>query len=147
MPCVLPDAIASTVIDTIDQRIEICQYEPMVDETMVDVQPLPMCCAPLVENTIDEAEAGELAALFKVLGDPVRLRLVSMIATAPSGELCACDLPELFDRSQPTMSHHLGQLTKAGLISREQRGKWAWFRIVPDRLDALATVLGTTSAG
>lgn len=114
-------------------------------KSMPEFSPVAPCCAPLVDATIDEHEAAELAVLFKALSDPVRLRLVSMIATAPSGEVCACDLPEIFDRSQPTMSHHLGQLTKAGLISREQRGKWAWFRIVPDRLDALASVLATST--
>ncbi len=113
---------------------------------MVELHPSAPCCAPLVEDTIDEQEATELAALFKALSDPVRLRLVSMIATAPSGEICACDLPAIFDRSQPTMSHHLSQLTKAGLLKREQRGKWAWFRVVPDRLDSLATVLTTAGS-
>lgn len=99
------------------------------------------CCTPLTEFALDDADATELAAVFKAIADPVRLRLLSVVATSPSGEICACDLPELFDRSQPTMSHHLGLLVKAGLLEREQRGKWAWFRIVPDRLDDLATVL------
>ncbi len=113
---------------------------------MIELHSVAPCCTPLAEETIDETEAAELAVLFKALSDPVRLRLVSMIATAPSGEVCACDLPEIFDRSQPTMSHHLSQLTKAGLISREQRGKWAWFRVVPDRLDSLAAVLTTSGS-
>ncbi len=99
------------------------------------------CCTPLTEFALDDADATELAAVFKAIADPVRLRLLSVVATSPSGEVCACDLPELFDRSQPTMSHHLGLLVKAGLLEREQRGKWAWFRVVPDRLDNLANVL------
>jgi len=101
------------------------------------------CCSPLTELALSDAGAAELAAAFKAIADPVRLRLLSLVATAPTGEICACDLPDLFDRSQPTMSHHLGLLVKAGLLEREQRGKWAWFRIVPDRLDSLATVLRT----
>ena len=114
--------------------------------SMIEAQTFVPCCAPLVEDTIDESEAAELSVLFKALSDPVRLRLVSMIATAPSGEICASDLPAIFDRSQPTMSHHLSQLTKAGLIRLEQRGKWAWFRVVPDRLNALAAVLTTSGS-
>ena len=100
------------------------------------------CCSPLTEDALSDAEAVDLAAVFKAMADPVRLRLLSVIATAPTGEVCACDLPELFDRSQPTMSHHLSLLVKAGLLEREQRGKWAWFRVIPQRLDMLATVLG-----
>ena len=99
------------------------------------------CCTPLTEGALSDADATELAAAFKAIADPVRLRLLSLVASSPTGEVCACDLPELFDRSQPTMSHHLTLLVKAGLLEREQRGKWAWFRVVPDRLDALATVL------
>lgn len=102
------------------------------------------CCTPLTEDALSDAEATELATTFKAIADPVRLRLLSVIATAPTGEVCACDFPEIFERSQPTMSHHLGLLVKAGLLEREQRGKWAWFRVIPERLDALATVLKTT---
>lgn len=103
---------------------------------------LPLCCAPLTEAVLDEDAAAELSGILKALADPVRLRLVSIIAAAPTGEVCACDLPALLDRSQPTMSHHLSQLVKAGLVEREQRGKWAWFRLRPQRLDALCAVLG-----
>jgi ArsR family transcriptional regulator len=72
----------------------------------------------------------------------VRLRLVSLIADAPTGEVCACDLPALLGRSQPTVSHHLSQLVRAGLIDREQRGKWAWFRLRAERLAAVRAALG-----
>ena len=82
-----------------------------------------------------------MALVLKTLADPVRLRLVSIIGTAPAGEACACDLPELVDRSQPTVSHHLGQLVKAGILEREQRGKWAWFRINGERLEAVCRAL------
>jgi ArsR family transcriptional regulator len=80
------------------------------------------------------------------LADPVRLRLVSLLAAAPTGEICACDLPALLDRTQPTVSHHLSQLVRAGLLDREQRGKWAWFRIRADGFAALRTILGEGTA-
>lgn len=100
----------------------------------------PTCCvfvAPLAD-----ADADALAGQLKALADPARIKLVSMLATAPGGELCACDLPAALGKSQPTTSHHLRQLLDAGLIEREQRGKWAWFRLVPDQLAALRTALG-----
>jgi ArsR family transcriptional regulator len=78
-----------------------------------------------------------------VLADPVRLRLVSIIATSPSSEVCACDLPESLHRSQPTVSHHLSLLVNAGVLDREQRGKWAWFRLCHERLDELGAVLSS----
>lgn len=107
--------------------------------------PVPVaaaCCPPLAARRLDEASAVELAALLKALADPVRLQLVSIIATAPGGEACTCDLPALVDRSQPTVSHHLTQLVRAGLLDREQRGKWAWFRIRPEGFAAIRAALG-----
>ena len=85
----------------------------------------------------------ELAGLLRALADPARLRLLSLIAAAPTGEVCACDLPAALDRSQSTVSHHLSQLVKAGIVEREQRGRWAWFRLRPGRLDAVSAALGT----
>jgi ArsR family transcriptional regulator len=102
----------------------------------------PLCCSPVTAGVIDEASAVELAAVLKALADPVRVRLVSIIGGAPSGEVCACDLPELLDRSQPTVSHHLTLLVRAGLIDREQRGKWAWFRLRPEGFAAVRAALG-----
>ena len=107
--------------------------------------PIPVeaaCCPPVTARRLDETAAVELAAVLKALADPVRLQLVSIIATAPDGEVCTCDLPGLVARSQPTVSHHLAQLTRAGLIDREQRGKWAWFRIRPDGFAAIRAALG-----
>jgi ArsR family transcriptional regulator, arsenate/arsenite/antimonite-responsive transcriptional repressor len=111
------------------------------------ILPTLACCPPLVSGPIDAQRADELAALLKALADPVRLRLVSIIAAAPGGEACACDLPGLLDRSQPTISHHLSQLVMAGIIDREQRGKWAWFRLRPERLTALCAVLAPEAVG
>lgn len=108
-------------------------------------EPIPVespCCAPVAAAPLDEAAAVELAAVLKALADPVRLRLVSIVASAPAGEVCACDLPALLDRSQPTVSHHLTQLVRAGLIDREQRGKWAWFRVRPEGFAAIRAALG-----
>lgn len=102
-----------------------------------------LCCPPLGEAALDEATAEEVAAILKALADPVRLRLVSLLATSEAGEVCACDLPELLGRSQSTVSHHLGLLVDAGILEREQRGRWAWFRLLPDRLDALRATLAT----
>jgi ArsR family transcriptional regulator len=107
--------------------------------------PIPVeavCCAPVTTSALDEAAAVELAAVLKALADPVRLRLVSIIASAPTGEICACELPGLLDRTQPTISHHLTQLVRAGLIDREQRGKWAWFRVRLEGFAAIRAALG-----
>jgi ArsR family transcriptional regulator, arsenate/arsenite/antimonite-responsive transcriptional repressor len=112
------------------------------DPIPVDV----LCCSPVTGGALDEAAAIELAAVLKALADPVRLRLVSLIAAASTGEVCACDLPALVDRSQPTVSHHLTQLVRAGLLDREQRGKWAWFSVRPDGFAALRAALGDDPA-
>ncbi|MFV1970796.1 MAG: ArsR/SmtB family transcription factor [Acidimicrobiia bacterium] len=102
------------------------------------------CCDPVLVEPIDAAEAEELAAAFKLLADPVRLRMLSLIANAPGGSMCACDLPDAMDRSQPTISHHLSLLTDAGLLTREQRGKWAWFSVEPERVAVLRDSLSLT---
>lgn len=113
---------------------------------MTSDAPAPLCCPPLLDAPLDEHDAAELAAVLKVLADPVRLRLVSMIAAAPTGEVCACDLPARLGRSQPTVSHHLTQLVAAGILDREQRGRWAWFRVRPDGLAAVRDALGPSQA-
>jgi len=99
------------------------------------------CCASVTAGALDEHDAIELAALLKVLADPARLRLLSLITSAPSGEACACDLGEVVGRSQPTISHHLAMLVDAGLVTREQRGRWAWYRAVPAQLAAVRDAL------
>lgn len=110
------------------------------------IQAIEACCAPLTDGVLEHDAAVELAGMFKLLADPVRLRLLSIVATAPTGEVCACDLTAPVDRSQPTVSHHLSALTEAGLLEREKRGKWAWYRVVPDRLAILRDALGTPAA-
>ena len=98
------------------------------------------CC--VLETPLDDEQATLLANQLKALADPVRLRLFSMIAASPTGDVCACALPEAVDRSQPTVSHHLSQLVEAGLLEREQRGKWAWFRASNAQLAAIRLALG-----
>ncbi|MBA3361765.1 MAG: metalloregulator ArsR/SmtB family transcription factor [Actinobacteria bacterium] len=100
------------------------------------------CCVPVTEEALSADQARDLADDFKVLSDPVRLRLLSLIASVPEGEVCACDMNDPLERSQATVSHHLSVLVKSGLITREQRGKWAWFRIAADRADFVRSVLG-----
>lgn len=105
------------------------------------VKIIETCCEPVLVEPIDAEEAEELAGAFKLLADPVRLRLLSLIANSSGGELCPCDLPAIIGRSQPTVSHHLALLTDAGLLSREQRGKWAWFKVEPQRVAVLRDAL------
>jgi ArsR family transcriptional regulator len=107
----------------------------------VDVKTIEACCEPLLAGALSEAEAEDLAAAFKVLADPARLRLLSIVANAPAGEACGCELVEPVGRSQPTISHHLSVLTEAGLLTREKRGRWAWHRVVPERLAVLRDAL------
>ena len=99
------------------------------------------CCEPVLIEPIAADEAAELAAAFKLLADPIRLRILSLIANSPNGEMCGCDLPAVLDRSQPTVSHHLSLLAEAGLLIREQRGKWAWFRVERSRVGVLRDAL------
>jgi ArsR family transcriptional regulator, arsenate/arsenite/antimonite-responsive transcriptional repressor len=100
------------------------------------------CCAPITEASLDPVQAADLARMFKALGDPVRLRLLSRITSAPDGEICVCDLTgDDFDVSGPTISHHLRVLREAGLIEGERRGTWVYYRPVPDNLRQLAALL------
>jgi len=99
------------------------------------------CCTPVRRDALDEAQAEVLARSFAALADPIRLRLLSFITSSKS-EVCACDLVEPSGRSQPTVSHHMKILVDAGLVQRDKRGLWVWYRAVPGRLDALRAVLG-----
>ena len=99
------------------------------------------CFSPLVREPLSGEQASELSRLFKAMGDPVRLRLLSLIASHAGGEACVCDLTEVFDLSGPTISHHLKVLREAGLITGERRATWVYYRIEPDVLEALAAVL------
>jgi ArsR family transcriptional regulator, arsenate/arsenite/antimonite-responsive transcriptional repressor len=99
------------------------------------------CCSPLARDPLSPGQAVELSKVFKALGDPVRLRLASLIASHEGGEACVCDLTDAFDLSGPTISHHLKVLRDAGLITGERRGTWVYYRIQPDALRRLSAVL------
>lgn len=101
------------------------------------------CCTPITEGVLDQSEANDLASTFAALGDPVRLRIVSMLATAEGGAACGCDMETPLGLSQPTVSHHLKILREAGLIEGNRQGRWVFYSIVPGRLEELRTVLST----
>jgi ArsR family transcriptional regulator, arsenate/arsenite/antimonite-responsive transcriptional repressor len=99
------------------------------------------CCSSVMAGALDEHDAEQLAQGFRALADPARIRLLSIIAADPDGEVCACDLVGPLGRAQPTVSHHLSLLVEAGLLTRTKRGRWAWYRVVPERMEALRGAL------
>ncbi|MGQ4418548.1 ArsR/SmtB family transcription factor [Streptomyces sp. SAS_269] len=101
------------------------------------------CCQGVASAPLDDERAAELAKVFKALGDPVRLRLLSMIASRDGGEVCVCEMTPAFELSQPTISHHLKLLRQAGLIDCERRGTWVYYRVLPGALARLAAFLTT----
>ncbi|HYD47741.1 MAG TPA: metalloregulator ArsR/SmtB family transcription factor [Terriglobales bacterium] len=103
--------------------------------------PKSSCCTPVLHGKLKKADAEQLAQGFKAIADPARLQLLSFIAAQPSGEACVCYLTEPLEISQPTVSHHLKVLYDAGLLERERRGTWVWYRIVPERLAVLRDAL------
>ena len=100
-----------------------------------------VCCAPMTEEALSPSQADDLAQVFGALGDPIRLRLFSMIAA--EGEACSCNLEGPLERSQPTISHHTKILAEAGLIVGDKRGKWIWWSVAPERLKVAQQVLGS----
>jgi len=130
-PSMLVNVFPSTIFDTVSL---------MAARTKTVTDPIARC-TPMRIDALDEAEAELLAKSFVALSDPIRLRLLSFI-TSVDGEVCACDLVEPSGRSQPTVSHHMKILVDAGLVTRDKRGLWVWYRAAPDRLDALRAVLG-----
>lgn len=117
---------------------ENCQYRSMSNQ---DVAEPGACCSPLVREPLTEDWAGDLARMFKALGDPVRLRLLSLVASHEGGEACVCDISDTFDLSQPTISHHLKVLRQAGLLDCERRGTWVYYWVIPAALQQLSAVL------
>jgi ArsR family transcriptional regulator len=104
-----------------------------------------VCCAPVVAEALDPARAVELARAFKALGDPVRLRLLALIASADEGEICVCELTAPFELAGPTISHHLKVLRQAGLIDGDRRGTWIYYRVVPSAVARLSNLLGAAA--
>lgn len=130
-------------------QIDTCQYLAHTGPvTPVDAAPDrldPACCAPLTREPLSAAAAADLARTVKALADPARLRLLSLVAAHDGGEACVCDLTAPLGLSQPTVSHHLKVLVDAGLLTREKRGVWAYFAVVPGALDSLAAALRSTT--
>lgn len=107
------------------------------------VQETAACCTSVLAAPLDQHQAENLASMFAALSDPVRLRLLSLIADA--GEVCACDLLEPLGKSQPTVSHHTKILAEAGLITGEKRGRWVWWSVIPERLDEMRGALAASA--
>jgi ArsR family transcriptional regulator len=117
-------------------------------------KPLPLldpagtaaCCPPLSAEPLSQAQAEQIAPLLKALADPVRLRLMSLVASHPGGEACVCDLNDAFDLTQPTISHHLKVLHEAGLLDRQKRGVWVYYRARTQALASLGALIGDPSS-
>jgi ArsR family transcriptional regulator len=103
------------------------------------------CCPPLSREPLSAGQAEQVAPLLKALAEPVRLRLMSLIASHPGGEACVCDLNDAFDLSQPTISHHLRVLYEAGLLDRDKRGVWVYYRARTEALASLGALIGNQS--
>jgi ArsR family transcriptional regulator len=116
----------------------------MQSSTQSPVVQTELCCTPLVREPLTQDGADGLARMFKALGDPVRLRLLSRVASHAGGEACVCDLSLGFDLTQPTISHHLKVLRESGLLQCERRGTWVYYWVVPSALAQLSAVLGST---
>lgn len=102
------------------------------------------CCTPMTRSELSVAESEVMAAMFKALGDPVRLRLFSKIASHPGGEACVCDISDV-GVSQPTVSHHLKKLREAGLLQADRRGTWIYYKVTPSVMAAMSTMLSEPS--
>jgi ArsR family transcriptional regulator, arsenate/arsenite/antimonite-responsive transcriptional repressor len=131
MYCILPE------------YIDLCQYTSMKQR----LPALDCCPAVLQTSLLTQDEAEQLAAAFRVIADPARLRLLNLIASSPNGEACVCDLVAPLGLSQPTVSHHLKLLNEAGLLDREKRGLWVYYRLVPARLQQLRDSLSLPALG
>ena len=124
--------------------IDICQYRSV--SKSLELLPLTegaTCCPPLAQEPLTADQARQVAPLLKALADPVRLRLMSLVACHPGGEACVCDLTGMFDLTQPTISHLLKVLHDTGLMDREKRGVWVYYRARTGALASLATLIGT----
>ncbi|WP_235115313.1 ArsR/SmtB family transcription factor [Desmonostoc muscorum] len=125
-----------TYINILPEYIDECQYNNMNFPKQIST-----CCTPLLSCCIKPEEAAQTAAIFRALGEPARLQLLSLIANQPAGEACVCELTEPLGLSQPTVSHHLKVLYEAGLLEKERRGTWIYYRVVAERIEALRNAL------
>jgi ArsR family transcriptional regulator len=103
------------------------------------------CCSPLTAEPLTTEQAGQIAPLLRALADPVRLRLLSLVASHQDGEACICELNDAFELSQPTISHHMKVLHEAGLVDRDKRGVWVYYRVRPQALASLGALIGSPS--
>lgn len=127
---------------TISKFVNIDRDEYLMPlNELLPVMDVTSCCSPLTSETLSAENADDLARSLKALADPARLRLISMIAAAEEQEMCGCDITEPLGLAQPTVSHHLRILVDAGYLSREKRGTWAYYRLVPGALDSVAKLL------
>src|SRR3954447_19543862 len=129
-----------------DVNIDRRQFPAHTCQMALDLLPVvspAACCTPVASAAMSEQDAVQLARTLKALADPARLRLLSLIAAQEGAEACVCDLIEPVGLSQPTVSHHLKVLTDAGLITRDKRGVWAYFALVPGALEQVTSHLGT----
>src|SRR5260221_5471863 len=123
--------------------IDECQYRCMPKSLqLLDPAETAVCCPPLAQEPLSAEQAQQVAPLLKALADPVRLRLMSLVASHAGGEACVCDLTGAFDLSQPTISHHLKVLHEAGLLDREKRGVWVYYRARTSSLTSLGVLIG-----
>ena len=123
--------------------IDICQYRPVSkSQLQLTLTEAVACCSPLMREPLSVDQAERLAPLLKALADPVRLRLVSIVAASEGGEACVCDLNDAFDLSQPTISHHLKVLHDVGLLDRSKRGVWVYYAVRRDVLADVAALIG-----
>lgn len=119
-----------------------------MSKSLLELTPVEVaaCCSPVTREPLSTEAAERIAPLVKALADPVRLRLLSLVASHSDGEACVCDLNDAFDLSQPTISHHLKLLHEAGLLDREKRGVWVYYRVNAGALGDLVTLLGGVTA-
>jgi ArsR family transcriptional regulator len=132
---------ASTVLDPSTNVNMTWQNRIMPITLPLTLRDTTACCTPVTEGVLSAEEAEQLARIFKALGDPTRVRLLSLIAAGEDGEACICDLTEPVGLSQPTVSHHMKLLVEAGLATREQRGRWAYYRVVRDALERASAAI------
>jgi ArsR family transcriptional regulator, arsenate/arsenite/antimonite-responsive transcriptional repressor len=136
---------ASTVVNVCGRLVPV-PTAARAELPVIDVSADVPCCTPIAGAPLGADEAADLARVLKALADPARLRLLSVIQAADGGEACQCDLTAPVGLSQPTVSHHLKILHDAGLVTREKRGPWAYYRAIPSRLAAVAAALTDTRA-
>ena len=127
--------------------IDICQYRCMPKSLLV-LTPVETvaCCSPMTRDPLNVEQAEQISTLLKALADPVRLRLMSLVLSHQDGEACVCDLGDAFELSQPTISHHLKVLHEAGLLDRDKRGVWVFYKARQDALDSIAALISLDPA-